>query len=107
MSGPLAHGTPRAIEDQDWLRAHVTQLTTANEAGQAVPWHVTDAPADYIERMLTMIVGIEIPIDALIGKWKVSQNRPEPDRRGVVAGLGERARPQDATMATLVETSVR
>jgi transcriptional regulator len=101
-----AHGMPRAIEDQDWLRAHVTQLTTVNEAGQALPWHVSDAPADYIDRMLTMIVGIEIPIDALVGKWKVSQNRPEADRVGVVAGLSERARAQDPTMATLVKSTI-
>lgn len=100
-----AHGMPRAIEDKDWLRAHVTQLTMTNEAGQAVPWHVADAPADYIDRMLTMIVGIEIPIDALVGKWKVSQNRPASDRQGVVAGLGQRARPQDPAMALLVADS--
>lgn len=100
-----AHGVPRAIEDRDWLLSHVSALTTSNEAGQATPWHVTDAPADYIDRMLTMIVGIEIPIEILVGKWKVSQNRPEADRLGVVAGLRERARPQDPTMATLVGSS--
>jgi transcriptional regulator len=98
-----AHGTPRAIEDREWLLAHVTQLTNANERGQAVPWQVSDAPGDYIERLLEMIVGIEIPIDALVGKWKVSQNRPDPDKRGVAAGLSERAREDDPAMAKLVE----
>jgi transcriptional regulator len=98
-----AHGMPRAIDDREWLRSHVTQLTQTNEHGQAVPWEVTDAPVDYIDRMLEMIVGIEIPIDALVGKWKVSQNRPDPDKRGVVAGLSERSRSDDPAMASLVE----
>jgi transcriptional regulator len=96
------HGAPRAIENRDWLRAHVDQLTRAHEAGQAVPWQVTDAPADYIERMLEMIVGIEIPIEKIVGKWKVSQNRPAPDRVGVAAGLSARNHAVDGAMAELV-----
>ena len=101
-----AHGFPRAIEDRDWLLAHVSQLTDTHEASRSQPWHVTDAPAAYIERMLEMIVGIEIPIDALIGKWKVSQNRPNADKIGVVAGLTSRGRTDDPAMATLVDRFV-
>jgi transcriptional regulator len=97
-----AHGQPRVIEDRDWLLRHVSALTASQERGQALPWQVTDAPADYIERMLGGIVGIEIPITRLVGKWKVSQNRPEADRRGVIAGLNARAEPQAAAMAELV-----
>lgn len=97
-----AHGQPRVIEDRDWLLRHVTALTTAQERGQALPWQVSDAPADYIERLLGGIVGIEIPISRLAGKWKVSQNRPEADRLGVAAGLLGRAEPQAAEMARLV-----
>ena len=82
-----AHGTPRAIESRDALLEIVTRLTLAHEGHQAAPWAVSDAPADYIEQLLKAIVGIEIPIVRLTGKWKMSQNRSSADRRGVVAGL--------------------
>lgn len=70
------------------------------------PWGINDAPADYIERMLGAIVGIEIPLSSLEGKWKVSQNRAEADRAGVVAGLMERADPQAQAMADLVAAAM-
>lgn len=102
-----AHGIPRAIEDRAWLLANVTELTNTNERRQAAPWwQVSDAPSDYIERMLDMIVGIEIPIETLVGKWKVSQNRPDADKRGVVAGLEARDGTHDASMAALVSRFV-
>ena len=97
-----AHGLPRAIEDRDWLRRHITQLTDTHEADQALPWKVSDAPEEFIERLLGAIVGIEIPIAKLVGKWKVSQNRPEPDKLGVVAGLLARDDPQSRQMAAMV-----
>jgi len=93
-----ARGTLRAVDDADWLRAFVTRLTTRHEAVQAQPWAVTDAPADYIDTMLRAIVGIEIPLTALTGKWKVSQNRPAADRAGVVAGLTAMGQPQSAKL---------
>ena len=93
-----ARGTLRAIDDADWLRAFVTRLTTRHEAVQARPWAVTDAPAEYIDTMLRAIVGIEIPLTALTGKWKVSQNRPAADRAGVVAGLNAVGQPQSAKL---------
>ena len=101
-----AHGRPRAIEDRGWLLQHVSQLTAQQEAGRAQPWQVTDAPADYIERMLGAIVGIEIPVERLEGKWKVSQNRPEADRLGVVAGLQARGDEASQAMAGLVRARV-
>ena len=81
------HGTLRAIEDADWLRAFVTRLTERHEGGRAVPWHVSDAPADYIDAMLKAIVGIEIEVTRVEGKFKLSQNRSAEDRTGVVLGL--------------------
>jgi len=93
-----ARGTLRAVDDAEWLRAFVTRLTTKHEAVQAQPWAVTDAPADYIDTMLRAIVGIEIPLTALTGKWKVSQNRPAADRAGVVAGLNAMGQPQSAKL---------
>jgi transcriptional regulator len=82
-----ASGVLRAIDDATWLRAFVTRLTDRHEGRRAAPWKVTDAPADYVDKMLTAIVGIELPVARLVGKWKVSQNRPAADRAGVIAGL--------------------
>jgi len=82
-----ARGKLRAIDDASWLRAFVTRLTERHESARAAPWAVSDAPADYIETMLRAIVGVEIALTSLTGKWKVSQNRPAADRAGVVAGL--------------------
>jgi transcriptional regulator len=95
-----AHGVPRAIEDRDWLLGLVTRLTETHEAARAAPWHVSDAPADYVETLLKAIVGIEIPIVRLDGKWKTSQNRAAEDKLGTIAGLNEVG--HDA-MARLVE----
>jgi transcriptional regulator len=101
-----AHGAPRAIEDRDWLLQHLTRLTDTQEAAQALPWKVADAPRDFLERLMDAIVGIEIPIARLVGKWKVSQNRPEPDKRGVVAGLLARGDAPSRAMASLVSRHV-
>ena len=87
-----AHGTLRAIEDPQWLLALVTRLTERHEGGRALPWHVADAPADYIASMLRAIVGIEIEVTRLEGKFKLSQNRPAEDRTGVALGLEADAR---------------
>ena len=82
-----ARGRLRAVDDKAWLRAFVTRLTDHHEGSRAAPWAVTDAPADFIEATLGAIVGIEIPLSSLVGKWKVSQNRSAADRAGVAAGL--------------------
>ena len=70
-----ARGRLRAVEDAEWLHALVSRLTERHEAPRAQPWGVGDAPPDYIATMLRAIVGIEIEITDLVGKWKVSQNR--------------------------------
>lgn len=98
-----AQGLPRAIEDKDWLLQHVTRLSGVHESGQAVPWSVSDAPTDYIEKMLNAIVGIEIPITTLSGKWKVSQNRPLADKLGAIAGLHGRADSNSREVAALIQ----
>jgi transcriptional regulator len=82
-----ARGVLRAVDDAPWLHALVQRLTNHHEATQATPWHVGDAPDDYVQQMLRAIVGIEIPLDALAGKWKVSQNRSAADREGTAQGL--------------------
>jgi transcriptional regulator len=98
-----AHGMPRATLDRDWLHALVSRLTKTHEAARAQPWAVSDAPADFIDRQLQAIVGIEIPITRLVGKWKVSQNRPAADRAGVTAGLLAEEEAGSAEMAALVQ----
>lgn len=90
-------GHARAFEDAAWLRAQVERLTGTHEATRAKAWAVGDAPEDFIAAQLKGIVGIEIEITAIEGKWKVSQNRGEPDRRGVAGGLaGEAGEAADA-----------
>jgi transcriptional regulator len=84
-----AHGTLRVIEDKAWLRGLVVRLTKVHEASRRTPWSVSDAPPDFVEQMLGAIVGLEIPLTRLVGKWKASQNRPAADRAGVAAGLSE------------------
>lgn len=82
-----AYGHIRAIEDPDWMRAFLTRLTDRYESGRQQPWKLTDAPADYIEKLLPAIVGIEMQITRLVGKWKVSQNQPAVNRVSVEQGL--------------------
>jgi transcriptional regulator len=82
-----AEGSVRVIEDADWLRQHVSQLTHQHESAMPKPWAVTDAPTDYTERMLQAVVGLEISIQKLTGKLKASQNQPERNKAGVIAGL--------------------
>lgn len=102
-----ASGMPRVMDDPAWLLPHLTRLTQTHEAARSLPWQVSDAPADYIERLLDSIVGIEIPIRKLLGKWKTSQNRPAPDRQGVIEGLLERGDEKSAEMAAMVQASAR
>ena len=82
-----AYGDLRVIDDPDWILAQVSALTAANESALPQPWRVTDAPADYIEKMLGAIVGIEITITRLLGKWKVSQNQPAANQASLIAAL--------------------
>lgn len=75
------------FDDRDALHAHVGELSDRHEAGFAEPWHVDDAPPDYMERQLKGIVGFRFTIEALEGKLKLSQNRSEADRAAVAAAL--------------------
>ena len=82
-----AYGELRVIEDPAWIFGQISALTATNEAALPQPWAVTDAPADYIEKMLGAIVGIEITISRLLGKWKVSQNQPAANQGSLIAAL--------------------
>jgi transcriptional regulator len=100
-----AYGRPEIMNDNDWLRRHVTELTRQQEAHQAKPWAVTDAPETYIEVMLRGIVGFRFAIARLEGKWKMSQNRETRDRDGVVKGLDTRGAADDIEMAQIMSRS--
>ena len=80
-------GVPKIRDDRDWLFDQLSELTTVHEAKRPEPWHVNDAPSDFIEAQMQGIVGLEIPISRIEGKWKVSQNQPMENRIGVAAGL--------------------
>jgi transcriptional regulator len=97
-----ARGRLRAVDDPQWLRSQLETLVHTHEAGFAEPWQIADAPLDYIDKMLAAIVGIEITITELKGKWKTSQNQPPANRAGVVAGLRQQGTTDAAQMAELV-----
>lgn len=97
-----ARGRLAAIEDPAQLRALLEDLVDHHESTFAQPWQIADAPADYLEKMLAAIVGIEIEISELRGKWKISQNQPQANRAGVVAGLRELGTADALAMAALV-----
>ena len=86
-----AAGPIEFYDDRDRLLRLVNRLTERHEAGRDQPWAVSDAPADYITAMLNGIIGLELRVTRLDGKWKLSQNRSAEDRAGVVEGLAEEA----------------
>ena len=98
-----AYGPLIIHDDEKWLRGQAGRLTKMMEAGQPVPWKMADAPRDYLETMLTSIVGIEIPITRLIGKIKANQNREMVDRVGAIDGLRGTDDPGDSVMANVME----
>lgn len=96
-------GPARVVEDHDWLATQIRDLTGAHEGGRQEPRQVDDAPAPFVEAQIRGIVGLEIEITDIQGKWKVSQNRPEADRAGVARGLEESAGSGgESEMASLV-----
>jgi transcriptional regulator len=98
-----AYGHLRVIKDNDWLMAHLERLVTTHEAALPVPWKIEDAPEDYIASQIKGIVGLEMVIERLEGKWKVSQNRSEQDRAGVAKGLAELGTTESLAMKALVD----
>jgi transcriptional regulator len=86
-----AWGKPTVTEDSAWLQRLLEDLTNAQEQVRPQPWAVSNAPEAFIEKQKGSIIGIEIPISRMEGKWKLSQNRNPEDRAGVVAGMGDEA----------------
>ena len=102
-----AYGTLRIIDDAVWVRAQIEALTAHNEAGFARPWSVSDAPHEYTEKRIGAIVGFEIVITKLTGKWKVSQNQPAQNQASVIEGLNNSGLRDAAEMAALVAANAQ
>jgi transcriptional regulator len=98
-----AYGCLRVVDDALWLRAQLDALTQQSEASFSEPWSVSDAPADHIDKTMAAIVGVEMAITKMLGKWKVSQNQPTKNSVGVISGLKTSGLPESEAMATLVE----
>jgi transcriptional regulator len=98
-----ARGFLRTIEDRTRVRDHLATLTTEHEATVDSDWRISDAPDAYIESMMNGITAFEIPIDELVGKWKLSQNRPAEDIDGVVNGLAAIGTDAACGMSDLVQ----
>ena len=97
-----AYGELVVHDDEKWLRAFLGRLTKRMELPQARPWKMGDAPQDYLATMVQGIVGIEIVVSRLVGKWKVSQNRSPVDREGAAVGLRVAGGAEQAAMAALI-----
>lgn len=99
------YGTLSVTHDETTKRRIVADLTQSMEKSRNSTWQVTDAPADYIEKMLGAIVGIELSISRVQAKWKVSQNRDLTDRDGVAKGLSASiSTDRDLRMSEIVRT---
>jgi transcriptional regulator len=100
-----ARGAGRVVDDPLWLRRQLDDLTASQEGQLPRPWRVDDAPPDFIAATMKAIIGIEIDVASLVGKWKVSQNRSAEDQRGAAEGLLSRQPPEEA-MAALVRAHI-
>ncbi|HEY0879381.1 MAG TPA: FMN-binding negative transcriptional regulator [Zeimonas sp.] len=98
------NGAIRAIDDRAWLRGFLETLTHEHERAQPHPWRVDDAPLDYVETMLGAVVGIEIDVQRIVGKAKLSQNQPAENRRSLVAALRAAGDPSSTAMADAIES---
>jgi transcriptional regulator len=99
-----AYGVLRIIDDAAWIRTQLEALTLHNEADFPHPWAVSDAPQDFTEKLIEAVVGIELVITRLMGKWKVSQNQPLQNQNSVIAGLSVSGQ---AEMANLVKAETK
>jgi transcriptional regulator len=99
-----AYGSVRVIDDASWLRGFLDRLSRRHEAGSDNPWRMQDQPTAYMNAMIHGIVGIELTVSRLEGKFKLSQNRPAADRPRIIAALGARGDAEAAALAALMRT---
>jgi transcriptional regulator len=96
------HGRLRVVDDAAWVRRQLEALTDHHESGQPRPWTISDAPEDHVGKLLGAIVGIEVTIERIEGKFKLSQNHPARNREGVIAGLRQRDGNGDVELAAMM-----
>ncbi|MEJ6004458.1 FMN-binding negative transcriptional regulator [Paucibacter sp. AS339] len=101
-----AKGIAQVQHDPAWILQMISDLTDQQESTRALPWKVSDAPAAFIERLAQAIVGIEIPLDSLSGKWKLSQDEAHADRLGTVAGLAASMDVNSQTLSHMVNERI-
>jgi transcriptional regulator len=97
-----AYGTVQLVEDAQWLRRFLVRLSERHEAPNPVAWRMQELPEDYVETMLKGIIGLDIAVTRVEGKYKLSQNRPAADRPGVIAALEARTDPDSHAVARLM-----
>jgi len=100
------YGRLRLVEDAEWMMGMLERLTDIHEAGSAAPWRVSDAPAEYIRGLLKRVIGVELTIGRMEGKWKLDQGESERSRVGVVKGLEAVGTPESLAMKGLVEKTL-
>jgi transcriptional regulator len=99
-------GVMSYVQDEHWLQTMIDNLTAKHESSQGTPWSTSDAPEGYIQKMLPAIIGLEIEITSITGQWKLSQNQPDKNRLGVVAGLSSEVESQYKKVAELVKINI-
>lgn len=102
-----AYGILRVVDNAPWLRAQLDALTAHNEVPFPEPWAVSDAPADYIETIMSAIIGIEMVITKMLGKWKASQNQPARNQIGVISALKKSGLRESEIMAAMIEAGAK
>jgi len=102
-----AYGSLCIIDNASWIRSQMEALTTHHEAAFPEPWAVSDAPEDFTEKLIGAVVGIEMVITRLFGKWKISQNQPPQNQTSVIHGLNASGQAEAMTMAALVKTGIK
>jgi len=95
------------IHDVDWIYTHIAELSDEHESGSNEPWAITDAPQDYIQKMLPAIVGLEIEVSSIEGQWKLSQNQVEENKQGVIEALKKSKDDASKQIAALVEAQAK
>ncbi|WP_086929513.1 FMN-binding negative transcriptional regulator [Agarilytica rhodophyticola] len=91
------------VKEREWIHSMIDSLSREHERSEKQPWSVSDAPLDYIQKMLPAVVGIEISITSISGQWKLSQNQPEQNQTGVIKGLSAKESEQFQSMARLIQ----
>jgi transcriptional regulator len=102
-----AYGKLEVHDDKEWLRAFLPSLTDTHEARFDAPWQVTDAPADYVDKMMGAIVGMEIEVTRVVAKWKLGQNQPAANQATLLTGLRQADQPGAQAVADLLAAHIQ